>query len=1055
MRFFALPLFVSAFFGALPAAADVTLAVSPASATIDYGQTLQFAAMVTGTSNTGVTWMVNGIRGGNSKVGTISKSGFYTAPSSQNGNSIINATIAAVSVADPKKGAWALVRFNQVSPPPAINVSISPTAASLSPGQAKQFIASVTGTSNPAVAWYVNDMPGGSPTVGTVSSSGVYTAPQGGPSFATVKALSVADSTKFAQAGVTITPPVTVAVAPTIASIQLGQTQQFAATVSGTPNTAVTWTANGVTGGNSAVGTISPSGLYTAPSALPNPPSVTIMATSVVDQSKYASGILTIVVPVTVAVSPVSITLAAGQSQQFSAAVAGSTNTAVVWSLNPAIGSISTSGLYISPSSISVPEAVTVIATSAADNTKTAQAAVNLAPASSLAVVGGLVSYPVPVIGGNVLSNADFQQNDPKTGKPLGWNDNGFNLDPTVAHSGQASFRLTDANNIQYAQSASQTVDLKKGVYRIGGWIKTSNLAVTTGSGVRICLASPVSFPAKYGGGCTEVVKGSNDWTYLQQTSIAITQDGPAKFSLQTYGEPDGSAWFDDLELRQEQKPLDVFMAYPNYRGLLFDDQSQTARFDIAADLSNITATGGLLVRGEIVDEASSAVVVQQDISAAPSLTMAFDLSSLIGGRSYLASFRLIAMADGSERILFKHPAYRVIKTPGSQRASMQVSFDEQNRFLIKGKPAFILGVYDSGLGYTSTEPAWDSLLTTSRRLFELPINFYLNYWYGAAQNSSMFPMMDTLSKRGILAITNANCFSSSTVAQMGAPWYLGSPDSVVQQRGSYPGFGGFYAADECQASLAPDVFAHYQRMKALDPDGIVLGTLLPDGQLPLWRDSVDVLASDPYPMYGAEPAGGYPFTQVADGTRMTAQAVHNSRPFLTAMQFFKFTSQGRWPTEAELRGMSYAAIAEGANGLFYWSLGAGALAYICDGSDAYHSPSGSGSWCQAKIDNFANLKNVTSELKLLEPVLTMLDRPDLLAGNSNTPIIRTRVKFDGANMYLIAYNASASTQSATFRFTRPFSTVTVQFENRNLPATGSEFTDTFAPYQSHVYSLQ
>src|SRR5205814_8842898 len=105
------------------------------------------------------------------------------------------------------------------------------------------------------------------------------------------------------------------------------------------------------------------------------------------------------------------------------------------------------------------------------------------------------------------------------------------------------------------------------------------------------------------------------------------------------------------------------------------------------------------------------------------------------------------------------------------------------------------------------------------------------------------------------------------------------------------------------------------------------------------------------------------------------------SRPFVTVLQFFKFTSNGRWPSEAELRSMSYGAIVGGANGLFYWSLGAGALAYICDGSDAAHSPSGSASWCQARIDNFTILKGVLVELKALEPVLIMPDRPDLITG--------------------------------------------------------------------------
>ena len=42
-------------------------------------------------------------------------------------------------------------------------------------------------------------------------------------------------------------------------------TQTFTATVTNTPNTAVTWDVNGVAGGNSTVGTISAAGVYSAP----------------------------------------------------------------------------------------------------------------------------------------------------------------------------------------------------------------------------------------------------------------------------------------------------------------------------------------------------------------------------------------------------------------------------------------------------------------------------------------------------------------------------------------------------------------------------------------------------------------------------------------------------------------------------------------------------------------------------------------------------------------------------------------------------------------------
>jgi hypothetical protein len=37
----------------------------------------------------------------------------------------------------------------------------------------------------------------------------------------------------------------------------------------------------------------------------------------------------------------------------------------------------------------------------------------------------------------------------------------------------------------------------------------------------------------------------------------------------------------DDVSITQEQTPISVFMPYPNFKGMMFDDQSQTAVFTV------------------------------------------------------------------------------------------------------------------------------------------------------------------------------------------------------------------------------------------------------------------------------------------------------------------------------------------------------------------------------------------------------------------------------------------------------------------------------------------
>jgi beta-glucanase (GH16 family) len=98
--------------------------------------------------------------------------------------------------------------------------------------------------------------------------------------------------------GTGTTPPgMAVAVTPTIASTTTGATQQFVASVTGSSDTSVTWMVSGSGCGGTACGTISSSGLYTAPAAVPSSASVIITAMSQSDLTKSASAHVTIVPP--------------------------------------------------------------------------------------------------------------------------------------------------------------------------------------------------------------------------------------------------------------------------------------------------------------------------------------------------------------------------------------------------------------------------------------------------------------------------------------------------------------------------------------------------------------------------------------------------------------------------------------------------------------------------------------------------------------------------------------------------------------------------------------
>ena len=83
----------------------VTVTVTPQSAVLTGGQTVQFTAKVTGDAS-GVTWAVNGTSGGNATVGTVDSTGKYAAPAATTNSTV---TISAASNLDPSKTASASV----------------------------------------------------------------------------------------------------------------------------------------------------------------------------------------------------------------------------------------------------------------------------------------------------------------------------------------------------------------------------------------------------------------------------------------------------------------------------------------------------------------------------------------------------------------------------------------------------------------------------------------------------------------------------------------------------------------------------------------------------------------------------------------------------------------------------------------------------------------------------------------------------------------------------------------------------------------------------------
>jgi hypothetical protein len=136
-------------------------------------------------------------------------------------------------------------------------------------------------------AWYISGAPDSRWDNSDLHNLGKVT----GAAFEVVEVSSLMLDPNSGQASQTT---VSVLVSPPSASVAVNASKQFSATVQNSTNPNVTWSVNGIVGGNSVVGWINATGLYTAPATVPTGESVSVQAASMSMPSAIGSAAVTI-----------------------------------------------------------------------------------------------------------------------------------------------------------------------------------------------------------------------------------------------------------------------------------------------------------------------------------------------------------------------------------------------------------------------------------------------------------------------------------------------------------------------------------------------------------------------------------------------------------------------------------------------------------------------------------------------------------------------------------------------------------------------------------------
>jgi hypothetical protein len=375
------------------------------------GDTLSFSASVSNTSNTAVTWSVNGVPGGSLIIGTIPTVELYTAPGDLPSGRTVQVT--AISQANPSVSASATVTVAS-----DISISLSLASANVELGANQPFQATIhsQGAPDASVRWSLSS-PACPGSCGSVSAAGVYTAPQMLPTPATaiLTATSVADPTKQASADITITSHFTLQLAAP-SSLQAGAATSLVATLTpvpgSNPSAALTWAVqggcNGSTCGVLTITTTQSAGstpiaddaTYTAPPTPPQPDTVLVTVTPLADPTKAAQANITILQGSgSISISPPTATLAANNRITLTASQSGTSSASFNWNVNgvaggnASVGEICVTGWspcqpfssgtstqidYVAPGAIPSPNPVSVTVSNASNPALSASAQITI-----------------------------------------------------------------------------------------------------------------------------------------------------------------------------------------------------------------------------------------------------------------------------------------------------------------------------------------------------------------------------------------------------------------------------------------------------------------------------------------------------------------------------------------------------------------------------------------------------------------------------------------------------------------------------------------------------
>lgn len=301
-------------------------------------------------------------------------------------------------------------------------------------------------------------------------------------------------------------------------------------------------------------------------------------------------------------------------------------------------------------------------------------------------------------------------------------------------------------------------------------------------------------------------------------------------------------------------------------------------------------------------------------------------------------------------------------------------------------------------------------------------------------------------------------------------------PDRELAERGRYhPAVVAWYIGDDtCDFFTPEQLLANRAAIAQLDPtritcqaDGIGDLDLCADSKYCDYVNATEVFMPEIYPILDTNGVRNLTGStdDVAYNSRCVAEVVRTMKRIAAdvrqygdgapracwpIIQYFSGWGSSRFPTAAEVRAMSFAALIHGAQGILWYT-------YV-----GFNHPRNRGA--TSTPERWRTLCDLAGWIRELSPVLVQPGgsqvQAKILSGPERDPLgagpsVTALCKRHGDDLWLLAVNAASSPVRARFGLKGVDETALVHRERRRLACPQGKLEDEFAPLAVHVYRLK